>query len=119
MSATLVKNSLKETSDCYQHHSIRLAQQQFNNAEHALKKTKLKSCTQTQAQLNFRATIYSLNCLYLGNIQPQTRLRGVKHARETSKYISGCLERTSLFNLRRNTQIPDIRTFSIFVIIRK
>ena len=40
-----------------------------------LKKTKLKSCAQIQAQLNFRATIYSLNYLYLGNIQPQTRLR--------------------------------------------
>ena len=34
-----------------------------------LKKTaKLKSCTQIQAQLNFRATIYSLNYLYLGKI---------------------------------------------------
>ena len=68
--------------------------------------------------VKFRATIYSLNYLYLGNIQPQTRLRGVKHARETSKYTSGCLERTSLFKLRRNTQIPDIRSFSIFEIIR-
>ena len=83
-----------------------------------LKKPNLKSCTQIQVQLNFRATIYSLNCLYLGNIQPQTRLRGVKHARETSKYTSGCLERTSLFKLRRNTQIPDIRSFSIFEITR-
>ena len=71
-----------------------------------------------QAQLNFRATIYSLNYLYFGNIQPETRLRGVRHARETSKYTSGCLERTSLFKLRRNTQIPDIRSFSIFGIIR-
>ena len=68
--------------------------------------------------VKFRATIYSLNYLYLGNIQPQTRLRGVKHARETSKYTPGCLERTSLFKLRRNTQIPDIRSFSIFEIIR-
>ena len=92
---------------------------QFYNAEHALKKIKLKSCTQTQAQLNFRATIYCSNYLYHGNIQPQTRLRGVQHARETSKYTSGCLERTSLFKLRRNTQIPDIRPFSIFEIIRK
>ena len=60
----------------------------------------------------------NLNSPYLGSIQPQARLRGVKHARETSKYTSGCLERTSLFKLRRNTQIPDIRSFSIFGIIR-
>ena len=53
------ENSLEETSDYYQHHSIRLAQQQFHNAEHALKKTKLKSCIQIQAQLHSRATIYS------------------------------------------------------------
>ena len=66
-----------------------------------------------------RVTIYSLNCLCLGKIQQQTRLRGLKHARETSKYTSGCLERTSLFKLRRNTQNPDIHSFSIFEIIRK
>ena len=65
-----------------------------------------------------RVTIYSLNCLCLGNIQQQTRLRGLKYARETSKSTSGCLERTSLFKLRRNTQIPGIRSFSIFEIIR-
>ena len=69
--------------------------------------------------VKFRVTIYSLNCLCLGHIQQQTRLRGLKHARETSKNTSGCLERTSLFKLRRNTQIPDIRPFSIFEIIRK
>ena len=49
-----------------------------------------------------------------GNIQPQTRLRGLKHARETSKIAPGCLERTSLFKLHRNAQISEFRTFSIF-----
>ena len=43
---------------------------------------------------------------------------GIKYSLETSKIAPGCLERTLLFKLRRNTQISEFRIFSIFVILR-